>query len=78
MLSAIVELKVRQEQLCDVLKTLKEVERKMDCVFCIDVCTVLEPGLTIPDEVLASIEAEGFTWRPNAKINMGLGRAVTE
>ena len=77
-LSAIVELKVRQDQLCDVLRTLKEVEGEMDCVFCIDVCTVLEPGLTIPDAVLAGIEAEGFTWRPNAKINMGLGRAVTK
>ena len=47
----------------------------MDSVFCLDVITLLEPGLTIPKEVLQAIEAEGLTWRPNAKINQGLGRA---
>jgi ferredoxin len=74
-LSAIVEIKVKSDQLPSVLRTLKGVEKEMDCVFCIDVCTVLDPGLKIPDEVLESIKAEGFTRRPNAKINMGLGRA---
>jgi hypothetical protein len=77
-LSAIIELKVRREELRGVLRILKEVEKEVDGVFCIDVCTVLEPRLTIPDEVLKSIEAEGFTRRPNAKINMGLGRALVE
>ena len=47
----------------------------MDSVFCIDACTMLDPGLTVPAEVLESIRAEGLTWRPNAKVNMGLGRA---
>jgi NAD-dependent dihydropyrimidine dehydrogenase PreA subunit len=74
-LSAIIEIKVERDQLRSVLRTLKEVTKEMDSVFCIDACTVLEPGLKIPDEVLESIQAEGFTWRPNAKINMGLGRA---
>ena len=73
-LSAIIELKVRSEEFRGVLKTLKEVEKEVDGVFCIDACTVLEPGLKIPDEVLDGIRAEGFTWQPNAKINMGLGR----
>jgi hypothetical protein len=47
----------------------------VDSVFVVDVYTRLEPGLTIPREVLETIEAEGYTRRPNAKINMGLGRA---
>ncbi len=52
-----------------------EVAKEVDSVFCIDAFTVVGPGLKIPEEVLESIRAEGFTWRPNAKINMGLGRA---
>ncbi len=74
-LSAIIELEVEREQLRGLLHTLKEVAREVDSVFCIDVFTVVGPRLTIPKEVLGSIRAEGFTWRPNAKINMGLGRA---
>jgi hypothetical protein len=41
----------------------------------LDVYTLLEPGLTVPPEVLEIIESEGLSWRPNAKINLGLGRA---
>jgi hypothetical protein len=36
---------------------------------------MVEPGLKIPAEILETIESEGFAWMPNAKINMGLGRA---
>jgi NAD-dependent dihydropyrimidine dehydrogenase PreA subunit len=74
-LSAIIEFTVKRDQLCGILRTLKEVAREVDSVFCIDACTLLEPGLTIPEEVLESIRAEGLAWRPNAKVNMGLGRA---
>ncbi len=74
-LSAIIELEVERNQLRGLLRTLKEVAREVDSVFCIDAFTLLEPGLTIPEEVLECIRAEGLTWRPNAKINMGLGRA---
>ena len=52
-----------------------EVSRELESVFTLDVFTVVEPGLRIPPEVLETIESEGFTWMPNAKINMGLGRA---
>jgi len=48
----------------------------VDSVFVVDVYTRLEPGLTVPQEVIAAIETEGYTRRPNAKINMGLGRAI--
>ena len=49
--------------------------REIDSVFCLDVITQLEPGLKVPQEVLDVIESEGLSWRPNAKVNMGLGRA---
>jgi len=74
-LSAIMEVKVKRSQLSRVLRTIKEVAKEVDGVFVVDVYTRLEAGLKIPSEVLHTIAAEGFTWRPNAKINLGLGRA---
>jgi Fe-S-cluster-containing hydrogenase component 2 len=74
-LSAIIEIQVKRDQLRSILRTLKEVAKEVDSVFCIDVFTILDAGLKIPEDILASITAEGLTWRPNAKINMGLGRA---
>lgn len=73
-LSAIIEIMVKRDRLGPVLKTIKAVAKEVDSVFTLDVFTRLEPGLTIPQEVVDIIESEGFTWRPNAKINMGLGR----
>jgi hypothetical protein len=74
-LSAIIEIQVKRNRLSAVLKTIKSVIPEVDSVFTLDVFTMLEPGLTVPREVIDTIEAEGFSWRPNAKINMGLGRA---
>ena len=76
-LSAIIEMKVKKERLAEILRAIKQVIPELDSVFTLDVATLLEPGLTIPPDILAAIESEGFSWRPNAKINMGLGR-VTE
>ena len=74
-LSAIIEMQVGWDELGGILRTIKEAAKEVDGVFCVDVFTVVGPRLKIPEEVLESIRAEGFTWRPNAKINMGLGRA---
>jgi NAD-dependent dihydropyrimidine dehydrogenase PreA subunit len=74
-LSAIIEIQLEKDQLRGILRTIKEVAKEVDSVFCLDVFTVLDPGLGIPEDVLESIRAEGLTWRPNAKINMGMGRA---
>jgi NAD-dependent dihydropyrimidine dehydrogenase PreA subunit len=73
-LSSIMEFKVKRERLGPALRAIKEAAKEVDSVFVVDVYTRVEPGLTIPREVLETIEAEGYTWRPNAKINMGLGR----
>jgi NAD-dependent dihydropyrimidine dehydrogenase PreA subunit len=74
-LSAIIEMHVGWDELGGILRTLKEVAKDVESVFCVDVFTVVGPGLKIPEEVLESIRAAGFTWRPNAKINLGLGRS---
>jgi NAD-dependent dihydropyrimidine dehydrogenase PreA subunit len=73
-LSAIIEIQVKRERLPEVLRTLKAVSAELESVFTLDVYTLLEPGLTLPVGFLDIIESEGFTWRPNAKINLGLGR----
>lgn len=73
-LSAIIEIQVKQERLGEVLRTLKAVSTELDSVFTLDVYMLLEPRLTVPAAVLNTIESEGFAWRPNAKINLGLGR----
>jgi len=74
-LSAIMEFKVKPDQVGLALRTIKEAAKEVDSVFVVDVYTRVGPGLTIPRELLDTIEAEGYTRRPNAKINMGLGRA---
>jgi hypothetical protein len=74
-LSAIMEFKITPDRLGLALRTIKEAAKEVDSVFVVDVYTRVGPGLTIPQEVLDTIEAEGYSRRPNAKINMGLGRA---
>ncbi len=76
MLSAIIELEVQRDRLPLVLQTVKAVASEVNSVFCLDVCTLLEPGLQVPQDILDIITAEGFACRPNAKINLGLGRAL--
>ncbi len=74
-LSAIIEFQIPKKQLREVLRTVREAAGEVESVFTLDVFTMVGPNMAIPEEVLADIEAEGFTWRPNAKHNMGLGRA---
>jgi NAD-dependent dihydropyrimidine dehydrogenase PreA subunit len=74
-LSAIIELEVKRERLGYVLKTIREVAREVESVFSLDVFMMVGPGLRIPQNVLDAIAGAGFSWEPNAKINMGLGRA---
>jgi NAD-dependent dihydropyrimidine dehydrogenase PreA subunit len=74
-LSAIIEIQVKRERLPHILRIIKEVAKELDSVICLDVFTIVEPSLSIPAEVLEMIREAGFSWRPNAKVNMGLGRA---
>jgi NAD-dependent dihydropyrimidine dehydrogenase PreA subunit len=74
-LSAIIEIVVPFEKAPLVLRTAKEVAKEVNSVFVLDIFSRLEPGLKIQQRVLDMLEAEQLPWRPNAKINMGLGRA---
>ncbi len=73
-LSAILEFKVKIEKLKEVLITLKEVSAKIDTVFSLDLISRVHPDGSTP--VLAIAKEAGFSPRPNAKTNVGLGRPL--
>lgn len=75
-LSAIIECKVENDRLKDVLKTLKEVATKIDTVFSVDLISRVNADGTIPNVSVA--KDSGFSPRPNTKTNVGLGRPLKE
>lgn len=75
-LSCIVEGKVKIENLEDALKALKEVAKEIDTVFSLGLVARLEDGFTSP--IAPIIDKMGLETRPNAKINLGLGKPLIE
>ena len=75
-LSAIVEAKAPAAMLPQILATARRVAGEIDTVFSLDVITRVADDGTIP--VLADIEKAGFRARPNAKVNLGLGRPLID
>ncbi len=71
-LSAIIEFKVPAEKTPLVLQVIKEVETQIDTVFSVGVVSRVTDNGSIP--VIDILTQEGFSVRPNAKVNMGLGR----
>lgn len=71
-LSAIIEFKVSSEKLSEVLNVIHEVDKIIDTVFSVGVISRIEGNNT--DYVIENISQLGFEVRPNAKINIGLGR----
>jgi NAD-dependent dihydropyrimidine dehydrogenase PreA subunit len=76
-LSCIVEAKVKLADLEKTLSLLQEIAPKLDTVFSLGVVTRMEgDGFTSPlDPVLQKL---GLQVRPNAKMNLGLGRPLCE
>jgi NAD-dependent dihydropyrimidine dehydrogenase PreA subunit len=75
-LSAILEFRIGNELLKEVLRTLKEVSTKIDTVFSLDLISRVAKDGSIPN---ASIAREaGFSIRPNTKTNVGLGRPLAK
>lgn len=76
-LSCIVEAKVKLEELERVLRLLMAVAPRLDTVFSLGLVTRMEgDGFTSPlDPVL---DRMGLKVRPNAKMNLGLGRPLCE
>jgi len=75
-LTAILEVKLKEEQLEDVLKALVPVLEEADTVVSVGLVTRFAEDGTLP--AIPRLKALGIPVRPNAKINMGLGRPIFE
>jgi NAD-dependent dihydropyrimidine dehydrogenase PreA subunit len=75
-LSAIIEFKVTKEKLNDVLQIIRDVGQNIDTVFTAGVISTFNKENTLP--IIKEIEDLGFSVRPNAKVNIGLGRQLME
>ncbi len=71
-LSCLIEFKTKLENVPEILRTLRSLESEVETVFTVGVISRFNPDGSIP--ILSLIEGEGFKVRPNAKINLGLGK----
>ncbi len=75
-LSTIVEFKVSEERLPEILPALRDVAGTLETVFSLGIISVLpEQGPSLLPERIRKL---GFDVRPNGKVNLGLGRAIQE
>ncbi len=75
-LSAILEFKIREDQLEGVVRQLQPVLAELDTVVSWGLAARFAEDGTLP--VQARLEALGVPARPNAKINLGMGRPIIE
>ncbi|MHA1231112.1 MAG: DUF362 domain-containing protein [Candidatus Helarchaeota archaeon] len=73
-LSVIIEFKVHITKVEQILNLIKEIESQIDTVFTVGMITRFNMDGSIP--ILDLLTKNGFNPRPNAKINLGLGRAT--
>ena len=71
-LSAIIEFKIPDEKLSQVLEVIREVEKQIDTVFSVGIISRIKENNT--KDIINRISQDGFEVRPNAKINIGLGK----
>lgn len=71
-LSAIIEFKIPENKLSKILEVIKDLDKKIDTVFSVGIVTRVRESGDIP--IIDIITQEGFKVRPNAKINIGLGK----
>jgi ferredoxin len=71
-LSAIIEMKIRQERIPELLKVLEGVQREIDTVFSVGVSSKCLPDGSAPHEEW--VRKAGYHLSPNGKTNLGLGR----
>jgi hypothetical protein len=71
-LSAIIEFKIPTEKLPSILEVIRGVEKEIDTVFSVGIVSRIEENRT--EDVINRLSQLGFEVRPNAKINIGLGR----
>jgi ferredoxin len=73
-LSCIVEAKVKLQNLEKALTLLKQASNELDTVFSLGLVTRMEGGFVSP--IKPVLKKMGLQVRPNAKINVGLGRPL--
>lgn len=73
-LSAIIELKIKQERIPEFLQTLERVQKEVDTVISVGIASKCLADGTIPHE--AWVKKAGYTLSPNGKTNIGLGRPL--
>ncbi|MGM9587780.1 MAG: DUF362 domain-containing protein [Candidatus Limivicinus sp.] len=71
-ISAIIEVSFPLERLTEVLAAIREVSEQIDAVFSLDIVTKLRDDGSNP--VREILDREGIFYRPNCKINVGLGK----
>jgi NAD-dependent dihydropyrimidine dehydrogenase PreA subunit len=71
-LSAIIEFKIPTDKLSQILEVISRVEREIDTVFSVGLVSRIEGNNT--EKIINRISKLGYNVRPNAKINIGLGR----
>ena len=75
-LSAILEFKIENDRLKEMLEAIRALSTQIDTVFSLDLISRVDPDGSLP---VLSIAAEaGFFPRPNTKTNVGLGRPLFE
>ena len=75
-LSAIIEFAVPESELLKVLEVIRETGQTLDTVFSVDVAC--RAGTAEQWPALAILRQANTYFRPNAKINVGLGRPLVE
>ena len=70
--SAILEFPVLREELPSILSSIRDISKKIDTVFSLDVCTYL--GDDSIDKLKGEVEAMGFPVSSTGKINIGVGK----
>ncbi len=75
-LSAIIEFKVKLEQLPELFEILRDISGKIDTVFSLDLATKIAPDGSVPTKPY--VEQAGLWVAPNGKTNVGLGRPRVE
>jgi len=75
-LSCIIESKVELDALEKAIAAVKQVSTEIDTVFSFSLVTRMENGFQSPIEPV--LHKTGLQARPNAKINLGLGRPLCE
>jgi NAD-dependent dihydropyrimidine dehydrogenase PreA subunit len=75
-LSAIIEISVKEDELLPVLEVIRKTGETLDTVFCVDVAC--RAGIDGNWPALDTLSKANVYVRPNTKINVGLGRPLVE